>query len=132
LEPGIEGTKLVVTGRVLTRSDRPIARTRLDLWQANDDGVYDNVDFKLRGHQFSDEDGKYRLETIVPGIYDPRTRHIHVKVLPPEGHELTTQLFFPNEPRNRTDSIFRPELVMEVRDSEDGKQATFDFVLDIE
>lgn len=131
IEPGIDGTKLVVTGRVLTRGGRPVARARLDFWQTDKNGVYDNVDYRLRGHQFTDEEGKYRLETIVPGAYEPRTRHIHVKIRPPEGPELTTQLYFPDEPLNQTDPIFKPELVMTVSDTEADKQGTFDFVLNI-
>jgi len=130
IEPGIEGERLTVTGRVLNRSGKPVAQARLDFWQTDNNGFYDNVGFKLRGHQFTDAEGRYRLETIVPGLYVPRTRHIHVKIRPPEGPVLTTQLLFPNEPRNQTDPIFRPELVMSIKDTEAGKQATFDFVLD--
>jgi len=132
IEPGIEGTRLTVTGRVLTLSGKPVAQARLDFWQADNNGVYDNIGFKLRGHQFTDSEGRYLLETIVPGLYEPRTRHIHVRIRPPEEPELTTQLLFPDEPRNQTDPIFHPALVMNVRDTEAGKQATFDFVLNIE
>jgi N-hydroxyarylamine O-acetyltransferase len=43
------------------------------------------------------------VETVVPGLYPGRTRHIHVKVQRPGGSILTTQLYVPDEPRNATD-----------------------------
>jgi protocatechuate 3,4-dioxygenase beta subunit len=129
LEPGLPGTRLVVTGAVLTTGCQPIARALLEFWQADDSGAYDNVGYRLRGHQFTDDAGRYSLETIVPGLYPGRTRHIHVKVQPAGQATLTSQLYFPNEPRNQTDGIFHPKLVMDVRDDGDGKAASFDFVL---
>jgi protocatechuate 3,4-dioxygenase beta subunit len=99
LEPGIMGTKIVVTGLVLSSNCIPIARTLLDFWHADDNGEYDDVGYRLRGHQFTDEAGRYRLETIVPGLYPRRTRHFHVKVQVPNNPSiLTTQLYFPGEP----------------------------------
>jgi len=55
----------------------------LDFWQADAAGDYDNTGFRLRGHQFSGADGRFRLATVVPGLYPGRTRHIHVKVQRP-------------------------------------------------
>jgi protocatechuate 3,4-dioxygenase beta subunit len=131
LEPGLTGTRLVVAGRVLSTDCRPVGRALLDFWQADDRGVYDNAGFRLRGHQFADDEGRYRLETIVPGLYPGRTRHIHVKVQAPNRPVLTTQLYFPGEPRNATDALFNPKLVMAVQDTPEGKLATFDFVLQL-
>ncbi|HWQ15010.1 MAG TPA: hypothetical protein VNL77_19585, partial [Roseiflexaceae bacterium] len=129
LEPGMPGTRLVVSGTVLTTACQPVAGALLDFWHADDSGAYDNAGFRLRGHQFADAQGRYRLETIVPGLYTGRTRHIHVKVQAPNQPVLTTQLYFPDEPANARDGIFHPALVMAVRDAADGKEATFDFVL---
>jgi protocatechuate 3,4-dioxygenase beta subunit len=129
IEPGMGGTRLVVAGSVLTTDCRPIAGALVDVWQADDRGEYDNAGFRLRGHQFTDEQGRYRLETVVPGAYSGRTRHIHVRVQAPNQPILTTQLYFPDEPGNQRDGIFRPELVMAVRDTESPKAAAFDFVL---
>jgi protocatechuate 3,4-dioxygenase beta subunit len=130
LEPGIAGTRMVVAGRVFSRDCRPLSGVLVDFWHADDGGEYDNVGFKLRGHQFTDAAGRYRLETIVPGVYTGRTRHFHVKVQAPQGRILTTQLYFPGEPRNQRDRLFRPDLLMTVKDGEGGKQARFHFVLD--
>lgn len=129
LEPGITGTRLTVTGAVLSTTCQPVAGALVDFWQCDSAGVYDNVGYRLRGHQFTDEQGRYTLETVVPGIYPGRTRHIHVKVQAPNRPVLTTQLYFPDEPRNRTDGIFHPALVMEVEDVDDGKLGVFNFVL---
>jgi protocatechuate 3,4-dioxygenase beta subunit len=129
LDTGIAGTKLTVTGYILTTDCKPIARALLDFWQADDKGVYDNNGFRLRGHQFSDDTGRYSLETIVPGLYPGRTRHIHVKVQLPNQSILTSQLYFPGEPGNQSDSIFNQNLLLVVQDASDGKLATFNFVL---
>lgn len=129
LGPGITGTTLVVTGFVLTRSCRPIAGAKVDLWQANAQGEYDNTGFTLRGHQFTDAQGRYRMETIQPAEYPGRTPHIHVKVTPPGGATLTSQLYLPDQARNSSDSIFRSELVMKV-DRGTPLTGRFDFVLD--
>ena len=131
LEPGMPGTRIVIEGSVLTTDCQPIPRVLLDFWQADSRGQYDNTGFRLRGHQFTDEAGRYRLETVVPGVYSGRTRHFHVKVQAPNRPVLTTQLYFPEEPANQRDFIFNPGLVMQVRDVENGKLATFDFVLDV-
>jgi hypothetical protein len=52
-----------------------------------------------------------------------------VKVRAPRGPLLTTQLYFPGERRNEGDSIFQPELVMDVREVTGGREAAFDFVI---
>jgi protocatechuate 3,4-dioxygenase beta subunit len=131
LEAGMGGQRLVVAGTVLTTDCRPVQRALLDFWQADDAGEYDNQGYRLRGHQFSDADGAWRLETVVPGLYTGRTRHIHVKVQAPDGPVLTTQLYFPGEPDNDRDGIFSPELVLgDVRDTGNARQGSFTFVLE--
>jgi protocatechuate 3,4-dioxygenase beta subunit len=131
LEPGMPGTRLALTGVVLSTSCRPVERALLDFWQADDGGAYDNQGFRLRGHQFTDAGGRYRLETIVPGLYTGRTRHIHVKVQAPDHPVLTTQLYFPGEPANQRDGLFMPELQVEQRGGGGARQASFGFVLEL-
>ncbi|MDP8931253.1 MAG: intradiol ring-cleavage dioxygenase [Actinomycetota bacterium] len=123
------GTKLLFAGSVLTTSCQPVSHALLDVWHADADGNYDNVGYRLRGHFFTDVHGRFSLATIEPGLYPGRTRHFHVKVQAPHGPVLTTQLYFPEEPSNARDGIFRPELLMAVRDVPDGKEASFDFVV---
>jgi protocatechuate 3,4-dioxygenase beta subunit len=131
LEPGITGTRLLVTGYVLSTGCAPIPQALLDFWHCDDAGVYDNVGYKLRGHQFTNDAGRYTLETIVPGVYPGRTRHIHVKVQAPNQSVLTTQLYFPNEPANARDGIYNPALEMTMQDTGDGQLGMFNFVLSI-
>jgi protocatechuate 3,4-dioxygenase beta subunit len=126
------GTRLTITGRVLSTRGQPIAKALLDFWQADANGSYDNAGYMLRGHQFTNGAGQYQLQTVIPGLYPGRTRHIHVKVQAPNGPVLTTQLFFPNEPQNSRDSIYNPKLVLPIKDAADGsKTATFDFVVKV-
>ena len=129
LEAGMNGTRLVVAGYVLSRQCQPVPGALLDFWQADDAGRYDNVGYRMRGHQFTDESGRYELETVVPGLYPGRTRHLHVKVQAPNGPILTTQLYFPGEARNRTDGIYNPALEMAMQDVESGKNGGFNFVV---
>jgi protocatechuate 3,4-dioxygenase beta subunit len=131
VESGMGGTRLVVTGLVLTRGCQPVANALVDFWQCDDTGNYDNSGYRLRGHQFTDARGLYRLETIVPGVYPGRTRHIHVKVQAPRQPILTTQLYFPDERRNDRDRIFDPELLLRMTNAARGRQGRFDFVLDV-
>jgi protocatechuate 3,4-dioxygenase beta subunit len=131
LESGLEGTLLTLSGLVLTRSCQPVEGALLDFWQADDGGNYDNEGYRLRGHQFTDASGAFRLETVVPGLYPGRTRHIHVKVQAPDEPILTTQLFFPGEERNASDGIFHTSLLMQITEGSDGNEGRFNFVLDL-
>ena len=123
IEPGANAPQLVVTGQVLGRDCKPVADALLDFWHADETGEYDNRGFRYRGHQFTDAQGRYRLETIVPAEYPGRARHIHVKVQAPGGRVLTTQLYFPD---GRRDSLYRDELVMKIARPGEG---AFDFVV---
>jgi protocatechuate 3,4-dioxygenase beta subunit len=49
-----------------------------------------------------------------------------VKVQPAGGRILTTQLYFPGEPENQRDGLFRADLVMRMADRQQG---AFDFVV---
>ncbi|CAM5335624.1 dioxygenase [Streptomyces californicus] len=109
------------------RSCRPFPGALLDFWQADTNGSYDMAQFNLR----ATANGGRRLVQPhhdragpLPGPYAPR-----VKAQAPGGRILTTQLYFPNEPRNNTDALFDPELLMNVRNVGNGRQGSFDFVL---
>jgi protocatechuate 3,4-dioxygenase beta subunit len=130
-EAGLAGVPLVVSGAVLATNCQPISGALLDFWHCDDAGQYDNSGFRLRGHQFADDQGRFTLESIMPGLYPGRTRHIHVKVQAPNQPVLTTQLYFPGEEGNARDGIFDPALLMDVTDTGAGKSARFDFVLDV-
>lgn len=131
IEPGIKGQPIELAGFVLTRDCKPVPGALLDLWHADNAGEYDNTGFRLRGHQFADSEGRYRFRTIVPASYPGRTRHFHVKVQPKGGRILTTQLYFPGEPNNRTDGLFRRELLIRTAKNQGSLAGRFDFVLDL-
>ncbi|MER6097921.1 carbohydrate-binding protein [Streptomyces sp. NPDC001728] len=131
LESGTAGVRLTFSGYVFGLACRPISGVLLDFWQADTNGGYDNTGFRFRGHQFTDAQGAFKLTTIVPGLYPGRTRHLHVKIQAPGRPVLTTQLYFPGEPRNNTDSLFDARLLMNVRDAGAAKEAAFDFVLNV-
>ena len=128
-EEGMSGQPIELVGLVLSRACKPIAGALLDFWQADDKGRYDNSGFRLRGHQFSDAEGRYRLRSVVPGIYPGRTRHIHVKVQPQGGRVLTTQLYFLGEPKNRSDGLFRKDLQIRTTKNAGWLAGRFDFVV---
>ncbi len=133
LEEGITGVELLLSGYVLKTDCTPVSRALVDFWHCDDAGNYDNVGYRLRGHQFTDEQGRYQLTTIVPGLYPGRTRHIHVKVQEPNQPVLTTQLYFPDEASNNSDGIFHPSLLVESSmatvDGKNVMDALFNFVL---
>ncbi len=131
MEQGLKGQPIELAGFVLTRSCKPVSGALIDLWHADDAGAYDNKGFRLRGHQFADENGRFRFRTIVPAVYEGRTRHFHVKVQPKGGRILTTQLYLPGEPKNRQDGLFRKELLIRTAKNEGWLAGRFDFVLDM-
>jgi protocatechuate 3,4-dioxygenase beta subunit len=129
-ESGVTGVLVTLSGFVLDRKGKPIKAALLDFWHADADGQYDFTGFRCRGHQFSEANGRYELQTILPGIYPGRTRHYHVRLQAPPGPILTTQLYFPGEPRNSSDFLFRRDLLLNIRDTNQGRQANFNFVLE--
>jgi protocatechuate 3,4-dioxygenase beta subunit len=128
VEAGMTGTRLTLTGYVVDTSCRPLAGARLDIWQADANGQYDNNGYRLRGYVLTDAGGRYTVETIIPGQYPGRTEHIHVKVTPSGGATLTTQLYFPDQP-NASDGIFDPSLLLALTPSGSGYLGTYIFVL---
>lgn len=130
-ELGVRARRIDLSGQVLTRNCRPVPRVLVDLWHADEKGDYDNSGFRYRGHIFTDAAGGYRFRTIVPALYTGRTRHFHVKVFAAGRQLLTTQLYFPNEPMNERDSLYRRELTLRVADGGEALAARFDFILNV-
>jgi protocatechuate 3,4-dioxygenase, beta subunit len=118
------GERIVVSGRVLDESNRPVPRTLIEIWQANAAGRYlHTVDqhnapldpnFTGCGQVFTDEQGHYRLVTIRPGAYPWRNHynawrpaHIHFSLFGPAfATRLVTQMYFPGDPLLQSDPIF--------------------------
>ncbi len=132
-DPDVSGKKFFLEGRVKDTSGKPVANAWMDFWQADSFGKYDSESYRLRGHQYTEKDGKYRLETIRPMGYGSRAPHIHVKVRAAENAPtLTTQLFFAGEIKNATDLVFDEFAAMEPKRYKDGERAIFDFVINTE
>lgn len=130
LEAGIPGQRMIVVGYVLDSACQPVPNAWLDFWQTDGEGVYDNTGFKLRGHQYTDSQGRYFLETVYPGEYPGRTPHIHVKVrLNDSAPILTSQLYFPNAPSNTRDRIFNPGGLVQLEERGETLIARYNFVV---
>lgn len=127
----LPGTRLLLTGYVLDTDCQPVPGAWIDFWQADSQGVYDNDGYTLRGHQYTDSDGGYMLETVVPGQYPGRTEHLHVKVQAPGGQVLTSQLYFPAAAQNQSDRLFDQNLLVQILTEEPGEVvARYNFVVD--
>lgn len=126
-DAGVPGEPFVLTGLVLTTGCVPVAGAIVDLWHCDGDGAYDNRGFRCRGHQLTDAEGRWRFETVRPGLYTGRTRHFHLKAHAQGSRPLTTQLYFPGEPANARDRIWRQELEMALDTA--GAAGRFDLVL---
>jgi protocatechuate 3,4-dioxygenase beta subunit len=127
---GVTGTPLTLTGYVVSTSCQPIANAKLDFWQADGNGNYDNSGYTLRGWQLTDANGAYRLETVIPGLYPGRTEHIHFKVTV-NGQTYTSQLFFPGVSQNASDSIYSSRMLVTLNTSTSPVTGTFTFIVNI-
>lgn len=118
------GEKMIVSGRLLDESGRPIRRSLVEIWQANSAGRYahpgDTHDAPLDpnfagiGRTFTDDEGWYRFVTIKPGAYPWgnhafawRPQHIHFSLLGNAPiQRLVTQMYFPGDPLIPIDPVF--------------------------
>lgn len=112
-----KGEPLLFHGTVLGADGQPLAGVEVDLWHADADGLYSNIhpntpDFNLRGRFTTDNDGTFRVLTILPPPYEIpkdgptgtvlralgrhffRPAHLHVKLRHPDHEEMTSQLYF--------------------------------------
>ena len=115
--PAAKGEVLVLNGRVADPDGKPIEGARVEIWQVDHQGIYlhpgdpqaarRDVNFQSYGEARSDADGKVRFTTIRPPPYEGRPAHIHVKVTPPNGATLTTQLYFADDASLARDGIAR-------------------------
>jgi protocatechuate 3,4-dioxygenase beta subunit len=131
IEVGAVGEKIIITGLVFDRNCNPITNAWLDFWQADGNGDYDNQGWQLRGNQYTDSNGRYTLETVMPAQYSGRPPHIHLKLQAKESSPvLISQLYFPGQSENETDAIFNSSLIVMM--SDDGQTANYNFKIDTE
>jgi protocatechuate 3,4-dioxygenase beta subunit len=117
------GERIVVAGKVMDESGRPLPDTLLEIWQANAGGRYiHHVDshpapldpnFSGAGRCVTDASGHYSFTTVKPGAYPwmnhPnawRPNHIHFSLFGPSFlTRLITQMYFPGDPLIAYDPI---------------------------
>ena len=111
-DPGPDAPILTLSGRVIdVETGKGIPGAELDVWQADEHGLYDRKGFYLRGVVRTGADGGYTIRTVVPDDYsehdgDPigelframgqdnhRAAHIHIKIRADGAEQLMTQLF---------------------------------------
>ena len=125
-----KGEPMLVRGRILDTSGKPLANVKIDVWQANDEGFYDvqqkglQPDFNLRGVFRTGEDGRYWFKGVKPkyypipddgtvgkllaqlGRHPYRPAHLHY-ILSADGyHSLTTHIFDPDDAYINSDAVF--------------------------
>ncbi|MBT2230465.1 dioxygenase [Nonomuraea sp. NEAU-A123] len=130
----------VVHGRVLDCDGTPLPGALVDLWQANDTGLYDTQDDtqdagNLRGLFTADGDGRYWFRTVRPSSYPVptdgtggkllhaigrhpmRPAHLHYRVAAAGHRPLTTHVFLAGDPYLGSDAAYavKDELVCHPR-----------------
>ena len=83
LEGSIAGTRLSLKGRVMTTACAPLAGAVLDVWQADDNGKYDNSGFTLRGRFHAD-----KSDNCSEALQDRRRTHVPPGAYPPEDKRV--------------------------------------------
>jgi protocatechuate 3,4-dioxygenase beta subunit len=123
-----QGEFLVMSGRVTSsETGEPLPGAILDVWQADDAGLYD-VQYPgaaphLRGRLPADPHGRYRMRTVVPPPYEIpndgpvgrllkalgrhawRPAHLHLRATHEGFRPLTTMIYFEGDPWLGSDSI---------------------------
>jgi len=135
------GEPLAVDGRVVAANRcTPLEEAVIEVWQANANGDYDIVrrgqddtPYHLRALLQAGGEGKYAFDTIVPGHYGRRAKHIHYFVHAKGYEPLVTQLYFAGDERTATDRLVRRSLIKQrvaakVR-GRSGTTMTFDLAL---
>lgn len=115
-----KGEVLVMEGRVLDLAGRPVAGALLDVWHANEKGMYshfgpDMQPYELRRCIETDAEGRYRFRSFLPpgyaippnsptaelftalGRHGNRPAHIHFLVVAAGLRTLTTQVNIPGD-----------------------------------
>jgi catechol 1,2-dioxygenase len=154
-DPDEPGDRLVLTGTVFSSDcQTPIPGALIEVWQANKSGLYDTNKpgnftetpaFNLRGMLYTNEQGQYAIETIVPGRYPippnlpglekyaglTRPAHVHFRVMDSLHVPLTTQLYFKDDPFIANDPWAgqKPSLAIGLTQDDNLRRGVFDIVL---
>lgn len=137
------GQVVVLTGRVLDVNGDPAEGAAVEIWQTDADGIYDHpgdsstasrdMGFQFYGASAADTAGNYAFRTLLPGEYEPRPPHIHVKVRVNDAVVLTTQLYFSETGNAGGLGAGADDLLLTLEDDPNGGDflvGRFDFVVD--
>ena len=152
---GARGVPCEVRGTVRGLRGEPVAGATLDVWQSDEDGLYDVQHAGLdraqaRGILVSDVEGRYHFRSIlaVPyaiphdgpvgdllkaaGRHPWRPAHLHFMIKAPGYETLITHVFRSDDPYLDSDAVFgvRQSLIAEWKQRPDGSYLVeYDFVL---
>ncbi|MFS0575091.1 dioxygenase [Sporosarcina sp. 179-K 3D1 HS] len=152
--PDEAGEVMYFSGNVSSTDGKPLANTRVEMWQNDASGKYSAFDsdaprYNFRGHFFTDENGDFTVKTIVPLPYSiptdgptgefleyteqhpMRPAHLHL-MFEAEGHEtLITQVFFEGDEWLETDVAdgVRLDLMTTLEEKDGYKVSSLDFVM---
>lgn len=134
---GAPGEPCWVEGRVTDTSGNPVPHALIEVWEADQDGLYDvqydDGRIAARGHLYSDADGRYRFWGITPTPYPiphdgpvgrllaavgrspMRAAHLHFRVQAEGFRTLVTHVFVHGDEFLDRDAVFgvRDSLVMD-------------------
>jgi hydroxyquinol 1,2-dioxygenase len=145
MSQGLPGTPLVLTGTVRDLDGNPVPGAVLDVWQADNEGLYESQhadvdEARLRAKYTTREDGSYCLRTVAPlGYTIPmdgpvgelisrtdishfRPAHVHFLINVPGYEPLITHLFEEGADYLDSDVVFgvKEELVVRYDKREPG------------
>ncbi|MGM9488310.1 intradiol ring-cleavage dioxygenase [Ideonella sp. YS5] len=152
---GAHGTPCLVRGTVCAANGQEVAGATVDVWQSDDDGLYDVQRPELqraqgRGVLTTDAHGAFWFRSVVPVPYpiptdgpvgdllrttrrSPwRPAHLHFRIQAPGYETLITHVFRTGDPHLASDPVFgvRPSLVADWPATGEGQhELQFDFVL---
>lgn len=103
---GEPGTLIELSGTIRHIDCKtPYNKAKVELLHCNNDGLYDNAsdEYRYRGTTFTDENGNYVFNTILPVPYNAaggpyRPAHFHVMITAEGYQPLITQLYFTGDP----------------------------------
>lgn len=124
-----DGVDALVTGQVRSIDGDPIVGAELDIWQTNNNGLYENVDpnqpdYNLRGRIFTDQNGRFAFWTVKPesypiptdgpvgkllevaGRHNMRPAHIHFILSAPGYQTVVSQIFSSDDAYLSDDAVF--------------------------
>jgi protocatechuate 3,4-dioxygenase beta subunit len=116
------GETIVMVGVVTDANCVPVKGALVEIWQACASGKYNHPgdpnpakldeNFQYWGRAITNDKGEYSFKTIRPGHYEATTSwirpaHIHLKVHRRGYEELTTQVYFQDDPYNSNDRILQ-------------------------